>query len=344
MIAMKSSVWHDRINLMKRFTPDRLTNACRILWSYYKSRVTGNPAVNGLPISIAFEPTTSCNLRCPECPSGLRSFTRPTGMLEKSAYQRWLNELQHSLSYITFYFQGEPFLNKNLPEMIQEASRKNIYTATSTNAHYLTPEMCCQIIESGLDKLIISIDGTTQEVYESYRVGGNLSKVLEGTKNMVTAKQQLRSRTPHLVFQFLVVKPNEHQVHEVKQLARELGVDEVKFKTAQVYDYQNGHALIPEQQQFSRYKKQADGTYRIKNKLLNHCWKMWHSCVITWDGKVVPCCFDKDATYRLGDLNQQTFREIWLSEPYQQFRKSLLRSRKEIDICTNCTEGTKVWA
>jgi radical SAM protein with 4Fe4S-binding SPASM domain len=168
--------------------------------------------------------------------------------------------------------------------------------------------------------------------------------VLEGTKNMVTAKQQLRSRTPHLVFQFLVVKPNEHQVHEVKHLARKLGVDEVKFKTAQVYDYQNGHALIPEQQQFSRYKKQADGTYRIKNKLLNHCWKMWHSCVITWDGKVVPCCFDKDATYRLGDLNQQTFREIWLSEPYQQFRKSLLRSRKEIDICTNCTEGTKVWA
>lgn len=341
---MKSSVWHDRINLLKRLTPKRITNASRIVWSYYKSRITRNPALNGLPISIAFEPTTSCNLRCPECPSGLRSFTRPTGMLEKNNYLRWLNELQHSLCYITFYFQGEPFLNKQLPEMIKEAHQRNIYTATSTNAHFLSPEMCQKIIESGLDKLIISIDGTTQEVYESYRVGGKLTKVLDGTKSMVAAKQKLQSRTPHLVFQFLVVKPNEHQVQEVKQLAKELGVDEVKFKTAQVYDYQNGHALIPEQAKFSRYKKQVDGTYRIKNKLLNHCWKMWHSCVVTWDGKVVPCCFDKDAKYRLGDLNKQSFREIWHSEPYQQFRKNLLVSRKEIDICTNCTEGTKVWA
>lgn len=341
---MKSSVWHDRINLMKRFTPKRIINASQVLWSYYRSRITGKPLLNGLPISIAFEPTTSCNLRCPECPSGLRSFTRPTGMLEKNAYLRWLNELQQSLCYITFYFQGEPFLNKQLPEMIKEAHQRNIYTATSTNAHYLTPEMCRKIIESGLDKLIISIDGTTQEVYESYRVGGSLTKVLVGTKNMVLAKQESQSRTPHLVFQFLVIKPNEHQVQEIKQLARKLGVDEVKFKTAQVYDYQNGHALIPEQAKFSRYKKLADGTYRIKNKLLNHCWKMWHSCVVTWDGKVVPCCFDKDAKYRLGDLNKQSFREIWFSEPYRQFRKNLLISRKEIDICTNCTEGTKVWA
>lgn len=340
---MKSTVWHDRINLMKRFTPHRLANASRILWSYYKSRITGKAQIKGLPISVAFEPTTSCNLRCPECPSGLRSFTRPTGMLEKNSYLQWLNELQQSLCYITFYFQGEPFLNKSLPDMILEAHRRNIYTATSTNAHYLNSEMCKKIVESGLDKLIISIDGTTQDVYESYRVGGKLSKVLDGTKNMVVAKKQLRSRTPHLVFQFLVVQPNEHQIDEVKQLAKTLGVDEVIFKTAQVYNYEHGNNLIPLQSKYARYKRLANGTYQIKNKLLNHCWKMWHSCVITWDGKVVPCCFDKDAKYKLGDLTKETFKSVWLSDPYKQFRQSLLQSRKEIDICTNCTEGTKVW-
>lgn len=228
--------------------------------------------------------------------------------------------------------------------MILEAHRRNIYTATSTNAHYLTPEMCKKIVESGLDKLIISIDGTTQEVYESYRIGGKLSKVLDGTKNMVAAKKQLRSRTPHLVFQFLVVRPNEHQINEVKQLAKSLGVDEVTFKTAQVYDYEYGNDLIPLQSKYSRYKRLSNGTYQIKNKLLNHCWKMWQSCVITWDGKVVPCCFDKDAKYQLGDLSKESFKSIWLSDPYKQFRQSLLQSRKEIDICTNCTEGTKVWA
>lgn len=112
-------------------------------------------------------------------------------------------------------------------------------------------------VESGLDRLIISIDGTTQDVYENYRVGGQLSKVIEGTKNIVKWKKELQSKTPHIIFQFLVVKPNEHQVEDVKKLGKELGVDEVRFKTAQVYDYENGNDLIPENMKYSRYKKKC---------------------------------------------------------------------------------------
>ena len=118
----------------------------------------------------------------------------------------------------------------------------------------------------------------------------------------------------------------------------------MKFKTAQMYDYKHGNELIPEQEKYSRYKKQTDGTYKIKNELSNHCWKLWHSCVITWDGKIVPCCFDKDAKHQLGDLNKRSLAEIWRNDAYQTFRKKILQSRKEIDICTNCSEGTKVWA
>ena len=127
-------------------------------------------------------------------------------------------------------------------------------------------------------------------------------------------------------------------------LATELGVDQVVLKTAQIYDFKNGSSLIPEQDQYSRYQKNEKGTYSIKNKLENHCWKMWHSCVITWDGKVVPCCFDKDAQYALGDLTRNSFADIWNGKSYQEFRSTLLRSRSEIEICKNCTEGTKVWA
>jgi len=141
-----------------------------------------------------------------------------------------------------------------------------------------------------------------------------------------------------------VVKPNEHQIPDVYALAQKLGVDEVKLKTAQIYEYQNGSDLIPSIEKYSRYRKRSDGTYEIKNELLNHCWKMWHSCVVTWDGKVVPCCFDKDAHFVLGDLNKSTFEEIWKGDAYHQFRSSLLRSRSEIEICKNCSEGLKVWA
>jgi len=334
----------DSVNLLGKQNYPRVKNAAQILSSYVSSRYSGKPFIHGMPISISIEPTTSCNLRCPECPSGLRSFTRPTGMLKDNLFHKVIDELAPSLSYLIFYFQGEPYLHPQFLSLVEYASLKKIYTATSTNAHYLTDENARKTVESGLDRLIISIDGTTQETYESYRVGGKLDKVIEGTKNIIRWKKELKSKTPHVIFQYLVVKPNEHQVEDVKKLAKELGVDQVAFKTAQIYDYENGSELIPSIDKYSRYKKNSDGKFAIKNELLDHCWKMWHSCVITWDGKVVPCCFDKDAHFVLGDLTKNTFREIWTGEKYTKFRSTLLRSRSEIEMCRNCTEGTKVWA
>ena len=147
-----------------------------------------------------------------------------------------------------------------------------------------------------------------------------------------------------MIFQFLVVRHNEHQLEEVKSLAKQIGIDEVVFKTAQVYDYEHGNELIPLNSNYSRYKEQADGSWSIKNKFLNHCWKMWHSCVITWNGTVVPCCFDKDASHAFGSLKEKSFADIWFGEAYNEFRKKLLQSRSGIDICKNCSEGTRVFS
>ena len=335
---------NDTINLLSKLTPRRGFNALKVLSSYYISRMAGKPVQWGYPVSISFEPTTSCNLRCPECPSGLRAFTRPTGMLENSFFRKTIDDMHRELLYLIFYFQGEPFLNPSFMEMVKYASGKKIYTATSTNAHYLTDDNARKTVESGLDRLIISIDGTTQEVYQQYRVGGKLDKVLEGAKNIVKWKKELNSSKPFVVFQFLVVKPNEHQIEDVKKLAVDIGVDDVWFKTAQVYDYKNDpNGLIPGIDKYSRYKKNDKGEWQPKNKLANHCWKLWHANVITWDGLVVPCCFDKDAQHQLGDLSKQSFREVWENEQYRDFRKQLMHSRKNIDICSNCSEGTKVW-
>ena len=163
-------------------------------------------------------------------------------------------------------------------------------------------------------------------------------------KNVLHWKKELKSKTPFVVFQFLVVKPNQHQIEEVQRLGRELGVNKVALKTAQIYDFKNGSDLIPTIEKYSRYKKLSDGTYVLKNKLDNQCWKMWHSAVVTWDGKVVPCCFDKDATHGMGSVSELSFKEIWRSKPYVNFRNLILSSRSKIDMCTNCSEGTKVWS
>jgi len=335
--------FHDGLNMTSKMTWKRMNNAVKILKSYYRARKTGIPLISGLPVSISIEPTTSCNLRCPECPSGLRSFTRPTGMLQGSLYRKVIDELAPTLSYLTFYFQGEPYLNPSFLEMVTYASEKGIYTATSTNAHFLDEERAYRTVTSGLDRLIISVDGTTQETYQSYRIGGSLSKVIEGTRNVVRLKRQLKSKTPHIVFQYLVTGPNEHQISDVYKMAHSLGVDQVVLKTAQIYDYKNGSHLIPKQDRYSRYRRNADGVWTVKHRLTDHCWKMWHSCVVTWDGKVVPCCFDKDAHFVMGDVSVSTFADIWKAEAYNGFRSTLLKSRSEIDMCRNCTEGGKVF-
>jgi radical SAM protein with 4Fe4S-binding SPASM domain len=227
--------------------------------------------------------------------------------------------------------------------MVSYASGKGIYTSTSTNAHYLDETTARRTVESGLDRIIISIDGADQETYQQYRVGGSFERVIHGTKELLSARKKSGKKKPHVAFQFLVVKPNEHQVTGINRLGENLGVDEILFKTAQIYDFENGSPLIPDQSKFSRYHKTKNGNWEIKNSLENHCWKMWHSCVITWDGAVVPCCFDKDASHSMGNINEMPFKEIWEGEKYRKFRQSLLSSRKEIDICKNCTEGTTVW-
>lgn len=333
----------DTLNLLSKLSFRRAWNGIRVLSSFYISKWTRRPVQWGYPISISFEPTTSCNLRCPECPSGLRAFTRPTGMLKHDFFRETIDQLHKDLLYLVFYFQGEPYLNPSFLDMVQYATAKRIYTATSTNAHYLDDANARKTVESGLDRLIISIDGTTQEVYQQYRVGGQLHKVLEGARNIVKWKKTLKSRKPFVVFQFLVVKPNEHQVEEAKQLAKDTGVDDIWFKTAQVYDFEKDpNGLIPEKDQYSRYRKTENG-YVFKGKLANHCWRLWHDPVITWDGLVAPCCFDKDAQHQLGDLRKKSFKEIWKNPEYSKFRREILRGRKNIDICSNCSEGTRVW-
>ena len=327
----------DQWNLLKVYTPRKAWNLFLLFLSFRFKKVWG------LPNSFAIEPTTSCNLRCPECPSGLRSFTRNTGHLDVERVKHYIDEYSASATYLTFYFQGEPFLNPNFLDMIKYGKTKKLYIATSTKGHYLTKEKSLETVLSGLDRLIVSLDGTTQETYEQYRVGGKIEKVIEGIKNIVEAKKTLGSKTPYVIIQFLVVAPNEHQIDDVLRLGKTLKVDEVKLKTAQVYDFENGNPLIPKNKKYARYILNDTGKYQLKHEAKDECWRMWQSNVVTWDGKIVPCCFDKDAKYQMGDLNTHTLTSIWHNEKYQKFRKQLFKDRNSIDICQNCTEGATVF-
>ncbi|MBD3638001.1 MAG: SPASM domain-containing protein [Crocinitomicaceae bacterium] len=328
---------------MKQLTLRRAWNFLLLKSSYSLSNIIKKPIHWGTPVAVSIEPTTACNLKCPQCPSGLRQFTRPTGNLKTQTNTAILDGLGHNLQYINYYFQGEPFINPNFLEIVKEARKRNIYVLTSTNAHFISEQTAKDVIDSGMSEVVISIDGITQKTYENYRIEGNLDKVIEGTKNLVAAKKDAGSNYPILTFQFLVSKQNEHEIEDAKRLATEIGVDNITFKTIQVYDYETGNELIPDNEKYSRYKKLEDGSYVLKNKFRNSCWRMWSSCVFTWDGSVVPCCFDKDAKHKMGNITKDEFKKIWKSGIYKEFRNKIWKDRQQIEICKNCSEGSKIW-
>jgi radical SAM protein with 4Fe4S-binding SPASM domain len=187
-----------------------------------------------------------------------------------------------------------------------------------------------------LTRLIVSMDGIDQSAYSAYRVNGCIDTVIEGLKNISEAVRKHRSSL-RIELQMLVNKFNENQIPELRKLATSMNCS-LKLKSMQVMSKDNIGKWMPSDMKFRRYEL-SNGEYEIKSSFPGRCARLWFNPVIMWDGKVVPCCFDKDAEYVLGDLAQDTFRDIWNGPKYRSFRKSILSGRHMIEICRNCTSG-----
>ncbi len=324
------------IIFLKKITLLKILNFFKITISYIISVIANKPITWGMPYSISVEPTNFCNLKCKECPSGLKLLTRQTGYMNTTDFINIANQTYKYLLNMFIYFQGEPFLNKDIFEMIKYANSKNIFVTTSTNGHFLSPENCYNLIKSGLDKIIISIDGTTQNVYQTYRVGGRLQKVIDGVKNLSDTKKRLKTIKPYIVIQFLVTSYNESQISDMQKLCKSLKVNKLELKTIQVYDFINNANLIPLQKKYSRYILK-NGKYLMRKQLNNRCQRLWNATAITWEGDVLPCCFDKNADHIFGNLRTNNLKDIINSEAANKFKSTILTHRRKIKICNNCT-------
>jgi len=290
------------------------------------------------PSFLSIETSNYCNLHCPECPVGRRQISKSEhAHFDLTLYKKLIDEQKSTLLHVILYFQGEPLLNKQLTEFIHYAHNAKIYTSTSINGQLLDKKNAKDIVLSGLDKLIVSVDGSTQETYESYRIGGKLQKTLDGIKELVYSKNELKSVTPLLEIQFIVLKTNEHQLSEMKKLAKSLHVDRLTFKTAQLYDFENGNKFLTSIDKYARYKQMSDGKYRIKGNQPNRCWRLWSGAVINAHGDVLPCCFDKASEHSYGNINEKMFLDNWHNKKASGFRDSILQNRKQYEMCRNCT-------
>ena len=287
-----------------------------------------------LPTFVSVEPANFCQLHCPECPVGKRE-NASKKVLTITDFKRLLEQVKGTVHTMQFFFQGEPLLNKDLPQMIQLAHEAGLFTIVSTNALAVTPLLAKQLMQSGLNRIIVSIDGLSEESYGAYRVGGSLHKAMEGLIALRQAKDTTGSRT-HIELQMLRLRSNENEWSTISQRYRKMGADSLTLKTAQLYDYQHGHPLMPTNEKYSRYIKRKDGLYHLKRKPGRSCHRLWTGCVITVNGDVLPCCYDKTGQYSFGNIFTSSLSDIYHSDKANRFRKSILRKRSSLSICSNC--------
>ena len=255
--------------------------------------------------------------------------------MPRSVWERTLNEVKPRAFVIQFYFQGEPLLNKDLPSMIRDAHEAGLYTIVSTNAQALTPQMAEALVQAGLDRIIVSMDGLTPETYGAYRIGGDLEKTKAALRylNESRSRHLEVSRSPIVELQVLRLKSNQHEWAQFKRVYKSLEADRITLKTAQLYDYENGHPLMPSDPRYSRYIQGSDGLYH-RRPLRKGCFRVWSGAVITTTGEVLPCCYDKAHSYAYGNIMHAHLSELFNNKKARAFRQAAFRQQP--DICKEC--------
>ena len=316
-------------------TRSRFINALRCYASYALNRLGSalfrTPyTIHHTPLFVSVEPSAVCQLRCPACPVGLAFGNKCAEVyMSMDLWERVLSQIKDSAWVVQFYFQGEPLLNKDLPLMIREAHDAGLYTIVSTNAQAMTPELANALVAAGLDRIIISMDGLTQETYAAYRVGGSLDQC----KAAIRWLQKAKSAGLTIELQVLRLRSNEHEWRAFRKEYKALGADRLVFKTAQLYDYRHGHPLMPTEPRYCRYEQHADGLW-YRKPLGKGCFRVWSGVVIAANGDVLPCCYDKDHAHAYGNLRTASLRDLFSGPAARTFRTQALLQNPE--ICKEC--------
>lgn len=323
----------DLMRLTVRLTCPRILNFGRIYLGLWLSKLTGKVRVYGRPFAVSAEVASVCNLRCPECMVGQGKTTRTRKQMEPALFREILHHHRRHSFYANLYFQGEPFLNPALPQMVGEAARVKYYSSVSTNGHFLTETRCREVITAGLDRLIVSLDGLDQDTYAFYRVGGHWQKVVDGIATMVRTRKDLGARNPLIVIQFLVNSKNEGQIPGLVAFARRQGADVVELKTMQVYGKTGAEKFLPGNQRYNRYKNRSETKKSAPGDGKRPCFRLWSHAVYTADGLLVPCCFDKIPEHPAGNIKGG---DPWSSPSMNAFREKAMKRPSDIAICATC--------
>ena len=334
------TLWHDAIEYKWEDVPEKKYN------NWYN--MTHQPFdisdfyANSYPYLLQIEPTNFCNLACPLCPAGRNELGRERRNMTLEEFKSVIDDVEDYLLFLVMWDFGEPLMNPDLPDMIRYASQRGIKTVTSTNGHYFEDEIyLSNLLQSGLTTLIVAIDSIHEESYQTYRKKGSLSKAMNGLKKLIDLKNKLNSPTA-INMRMVVMKHNESEIDEIRETAKQLGVDIFTVKTVNpgYGPTANDEESVPVDPDLRRYEY-IEGTYqRVRvDAICNYVWTMSN---IHSDGSVVACCYDYDSELKVGNIQEQKFTELWNGQTYRELRKKIYFNKESLIKCKDCNVNFKL--
>lgn len=294
----------------------------------------------GYPYWLVIDPCNYCNLRCPFCPTGQRREVRAKNRMGLDDFKNIIDKLGPYLIHIDLVNWGEPLLNENIFEMIKYAKQFRADIKIDTNLNHLDEAGINKLISSGLDKIVVSIDGLREETYAKYRIGGNFRLAMENLKSLVKKRKELKRDKPYITWQFLVFRHNEHEAEDAVKIGRRIGVDHVGITKAFIGEKD----WMPLDPRYSNYnvEKISDGalTYDyFKSGANSLCNWPWEAIAVNTNGSVSACCSVEEEKDDFGNIFEQPFEELWNKEKYQDARNYIGKRKQKNgngNICISC--------
>ena len=288
------------------------------------------------PVHISIEPTNVCNARCPVCETGKGDMKRKNGFLDEKKYYRFIDDIAPTTNSMMYYFMGEPFMHKHAYEMIRYAREKGIYVESCTNGDFIDAK---GIIYSDINKISFQLGGMDNATHQRYRIRSDLDKALSNLYELIEERKKNPNSNVQIDVGFIVMRHNEHQVHDFLKWAEEIGVDTANVVDPCVRNMFEGHAYLPKDRKYWYYDEQAFEQGILKPKLLpdNQCIWVWNSLQLNWDGTAVPCCRDTNGENIFGNVFEEGLIPVWNSEKAIAFREKILTSQGNVGICQLCS-------
>lgn len=278
-------------------TPDNASDE----YTQYRHCWMDNPKnfiLRDMPLHLDIESTSYCNLRCTFCDRQILVDKGMLGSMDMVLFRHILDQFDDAnrLWGVKFSYRGEPLLNKNIPEMIRYAKSRGVLDVYfNTNAMLLTENICCEIIEAGLDRISISIDGTDRCSYESVRIGAKFDTVVRNIETLLEIRDKMHSLIPKVRI----------------QTVRLPGIDEKSY-----YDKWKEYADEVAMLEYTDESRREIG--------INTPWacpQLWQRLTIEWDGSVFACNNDSTRGLYLGNAKDRSIYDCWHDEDLMEIRR-----------------------